>query len=327
MNKTNRILSLILLLQIGAVVAVALTRDRGGIARSEPVFAGLTASDVSRIEVQGPKGVSSAGAESSQAVLEKDGATWRVSGSGYPADPKKVEKFLGDVGKLVARGPVVTSAKHHRTLQVADEAYERKVKLTAGGKPVGFYLGKAAGPEAVHLRKEGASEVLRVEGIDAWSVSDRANQWIDTAYLKVEPAELWAVTVEGRKGRYKLEKSDAGEWTLADLGKGEETDRTAADDVVRAVSTVTLEEPVGRSTGTDHGLATPAVKVTLATGKPGEGGKRPETMKDIVLAVGQPAATSTYYVKSSESEFAVKVAEYAVKTLLDKTRADLVKKK
>jgi hypothetical protein len=327
MNRTNRILSVVLLLQIGAVMAVALTRDRGGIARSEPVFPGLTASQVSRIEVQGPKGVGSATTENAAAVLEKDGATWRVSGSGYPADAKKVEKFLADVGQLVARGPVVTSTKHQRTLEVADEAYERKVKLVAADKPVGFYLGKAAGPAAVHLRKDGSSDVLRVEGLDVWSVGDRASQWIDPVYVKVEPSDVWGLTVEGKKGTFKLEKGDGGAWRLADLGKGEETNVAAVEELVRSFSSMNLEEPVGRTAGAETGLATPAIKITLETGKPDGGGKRPAQTKPLTLTVGQGTEAGRYYAKSSESDFVVKVAEWTVKPLLAKTRGDLVKKR
>jgi hypothetical protein len=327
MSRTNRILSVLLLIQVGVAVAMALTRDTGGIARSELVFPDLTTSQVSRIEIHGAKGGSTAG-EATQAVLEKDGATWRVSGSGYPADAKKVDEFLGQLTKLRARGPVVTSAKHHRTLEVADEVHERRVTLTSGDKPLGFYLGKAAGPQATHLRKDGDSQVLRVEGIDVWSVGDRPAQWIDPSYVKVDSSELWSVTVEGRKGTYRLEKGETGEWRLADLGKNEEMDKATADDLVRTASTLNLDEPVGRTVAPEHGLQAPAVKVTLATGKPGEGGKRPAQTKDISFAVGSRIEPSArYYVKSSESEFVVQASEYAVKSLLEKGRRDLVKAK
>jgi hypothetical protein len=325
MNRTNRLLIVVLLLQVGVAAALSMSRERGGIARSEPVFPALKTSEVSRIEIRGAKGTAGASGEPGQAVLEKDGATWRLAGSGYPADQKKVGDFLDRVTKLRARGPVVTSTQHYRTLEVADDAYERQVKLASTDKPIAFLLGKSAGPEAAHLRKDGASEVLRVEGLDVWSVGDRPSQWIDPVYVKVDPAELWALTVENKSGKYRLEKNDAGEWRLADQGKGEEVDKTTVDDIVHGASSINLEEPVGRTMAPEQGLASPAAKVTLTTGK-GEGGKRPAQTKDISLLVGNHIdAGSRYYARSSDSEFVVQVAEFGVKRFLEKGRRDLVK--
>jgi len=167
--------------------------------------------------------------------------------------------------------------------------------------------------------------VLRVEGLDVWSIGDRPSQWIDPAYVKVDPSELWAINVENKSGKYRLEKNDAGEWRLADQGKGEEVDKTTVDDIVHGAAAITLDEPVGRTMAPEQGLASPAAKVTLTTGK-SEGGKRPAQTKDVSLLVGSHIdAGSRYYAKSSDSEFVVQVAELGVKRFLEKSRRDLVK--
>lgn len=325
MNQMNRVLTVVLLLQVGVAAALGFTRSRGGVARSEPVFPDLATNQVSRIEVHGATGVSGATGEPGQTILEKDGATWRLAGSGYPADAKKVTDFLDHVAKVRARGPVVTSARHYRTLEVADDIYERRVKLSVGDKPVGFFLGKPAGPEAAHLRKDGTPDVFRVEGIDVWSVGDRPSLWVDPSYVKVDPAELWAVTVENKSGKYRLEKSDTGEWRLGDLAKNEELDRGVVDEFVHGAAAISLEEPVGRTVTAEQGLTTPTVRVTLSTGK-AEGGKKPAQTKDISFAVGNHIDTGNrYYVKSSDSEFVVQVADYNVKRFVEKGRKDLLK--
>lgn len=329
MTRANQILTALLVLQLGIAVTLGLTRKAPSVARAEPLCPGFSLDKVTRIEITGATGTSGAPEKAQKTALEKKGAGWIVpEAEGYVADTQKVTEFLEKIGKAQARGPIVTKARDHARLEVADDHFQRHVVITLDGKPFGFYVGSAAGTQRSHVRKDGSNDVLPVAGIDAWSIGETASQWIDRSYVKLDEAQVWSIAVTNPKGSYKLERHSKDEnWTLADLRAGETLDDGTVSDVVRKCETVSVEEPLGKTVKPEYGLGAPGATVTVEVGGAGEDGKRPENVTTQTLAIGsKDDATHRYRVKSSASDWIVEVADWGLTPLVDKGRDDLLKK-
>jgi len=76
-----------------------------------------------------------------------------------------------------------------------------------------------------------------------------------------------------------------------------------------------MTKPLGKTEDAAWGLAQPSAMVTMQV-------KSGDQAKTITLTVGaKDAADNSYVVKSSESEYYVRVAEFSVKELVSRDRA------
>jgi hypothetical protein len=326
MTKLNRILLALFVVQGAILGSMFFLREKVGVASVEKVFPDLDPKKVSRISISGPKGVSGADPEKKPFVIERSGAGWIVpAAQGYPADAKKIDEFLAKLGRAEARGTVVTAKKHHARLEVADDRYQRLVELTVDGKPVVFRLGSSTS-RAVHLRKGSDDAVLPVEGLKLWDVGEGAANWIARDLVKVDEKELWNVRVENGKGSYDLVRGADGKWSVVG-GVGGDPDESAIEDLARKAANLQADDPVGKGIAPGEGLEKPLATVTLETGKPKEGGGRPDATTRISFTIGAKLeAKGRYYAKASTSEWVVEVGSWSVEPLVSKGKGDLKKK-
>jgi len=98
------------------------------------------------------------------------------------------------------------------------------------------------------------------------------------------------------------------------LAEGETFDTNNFTTVLNEATSVRMTRPLGKTAEATFGMDQPSAMVTLKTQKDGQ-------EKTYTLTVGaRDPADNSYVVKSSESLYYVKVAEYSVKDLVEKTR-------
>jgi hypothetical protein len=326
MNKLNQILAVALLAQAGIIAAVSLGGKKPGIQPPSKVFADFSPDKVTRLEVVGETGTESADKSPKSVTLEKSGTKWGVADAeGYPVDEEKVKKFLESVEKLTARGSVVNKRAYHGKLEVADGQFKRKITVTHDAKPIVFFLGSSPTFKKIHIRKDGSDDVMLVEGITAWDVGQSAADWVDRNYFKVPQTDVWAFTVKRPAGELRFEKdAAANDWAMIGMEPGKKLKKTEVESLVRNISSVTLDKPIGKTVKPDFGFDAPQAIVTMVTGTSTISGTPPKTTTTKELRIGKKLEGGGYYLKSSDSEYVVEAPSYGIDPLVTKQAKDLV---
>jgi hypothetical protein len=325
MTKLNKMLALALVLQLVVLVAVSFAKSDQRVLQIGKVFEGFEPDKVTKIEVTGTAGTAQDKKQKS-VILEKQGTNWGIAtADAYPVDQTKVQEFLKNVEKLKTTGPVVSKEGYFKKLEVADDEFQRKIVLTHDGKQIAFFLGTSPGFKRVHLRRADSKDVVLVEGLTAWEAGFKASDWADRNYFKVPETDVWAVTLQNAKGTIQMEKSPSGEWAVLGLKPNQKLQKSSVDDLVRKVSSVSLEEPIGKAAKPESGLDKPLATVTLVTGTSTVAGQPPPSTKTQVLKIGAKASEgNAYYVSSSASEWVVTAPGWAVEPLTTKASTDLL---
>ncbi|HEY0195482.1 MAG TPA: DUF4340 domain-containing protein, partial [Kofleriaceae bacterium] len=242
LTRFHKILIGVLAVQI-VLAVIVLTRGDGNVARKErPLFSGLDAAQVTRVQVSSAAGT--------PIDLVKHDASWVLaSGYDYPVDAAKVSDALSPIAKLTAGDPIATQASRHKQLHVADDDFERKVVITAGGKDTTLYIGGPAGIRRTAVRLGGEDQVYAVSGISAALIGAEPRAWLDTGYVKLPTDEVVKVSIQGAAGKaIELARVDA-RWTAKIAGapialdKGETLDEAAVARLVGAVTLIDLTTP------------------------------------------------------------------------------------
>jgi hypothetical protein len=327
-NRTNQILFVSLVVQAVLITATTFGRSKEGpVAKATKVFEGFEPEKVTKIKIAGDLGVNLDKKEPQKTVLlDKQGTSWGLADADhYPADQSKVDTFLKNVQKLMARGAVVCKKSYFPKLEVADDKYQRLVTLTQDGKEIGFYIGSSPSFKHVHLRKLGSEDVVLVDGLSVWDVGAGATDWVDRNYLKIPENDVWAITLENKNGAIRMEKAPDGTWAATGLGPNEKLKKSSVDDVVRKVSSIALEEAHGKAEKPEYGLDAPLVKIQLVTGSSTIAGQPPKSTDIKAIKIGKKAADQNrYFVKASSSEYVVEAPGWSVEPLLTKTTKDLL---
>ncbi len=307
MNKLQRILAGVLILQVILAVIVFLPRP-GAAGTAAPMLGEVKAEDVNSLAIRDDQGKT--------IRLVKAAGGWTLADAGdYPADATKLTPVLSKLVALKTGRPATQTAASHARLQVADDKYVRKLDITtSGGASKTLYLGSTAGAGATHIRLGGQNDVYLASGLSTWELNTDAASWIDTLYVNVTQADVTSLTLGNANGQLSFTKDAAGAWKLDGLAAGETLNASAITGLLGQVTQLRMTRPLGKNDDPAYGLAKPGAMATLKT-------KKDTQEKTITLTVGAKDATdSSYVVKSSDSPYYVRVAEFGVKDLVEKKR-------
>ena len=310
MSRWNTILVIALVVQLA--IAAVVFWPRQAATGGEPLFAGLEAGDVVRIDIVDGEG--------RQIELARDGAGWVLPTAGdYPVRQEPVDDLLAAVAALNSGRLVTQTPASHDRLGVGDETFERRIELeTADGTRHTLYVGTSPSFGATHVRAAGTDPVYLTSDLSAEDAGVNASAWVDTAYVAVPVEEVQSIRVENANGTFELVK-EGDTWALPGLATGEELDQNVARGLANRAATVTLLRPLGRDEDPAYGLADPAAVVTVVAA--GEDG----ASRTYVLTIGARLPDeSAYVVASSESPYYVAVGEFSVQDLIEKDRAGLL---
>lgn len=307
MSKLQRILIIALVAQLALIAFVFWPRPAAS--AGEPLLGALTTGDVTAITITDDQGVSTR--------LVKQGESWvAASAADYPADAAKITPVIDQLVAIKAGKAVATTAASHAQLQVADNAFQRKIELTkVDGSTQTIYVGSQAGGQSAYTRLGGANEVYLSNGLSAREVAADVLSWINPVYLSVNARDVTGLTLKNPNGEFALTQDAQGQWQLFGLETGETLDTNKAASLVSAASSFRMTQPLGKTEDSAWGLQQPTAIAALQV-------KSGEAIQTITLTIGaQDASDNSYVVKSSESEYYVRVADYAVEELVSRDRA------
>jgi hypothetical protein len=308
MTRLRQILIAILVVQLALAAFLLWPRPAPAGAGGQPLLGEIKAADITSLAVRDDQGNS--------IKLAKVGGQWVLpEGGEYPADSTKITPLLDKLVALKGNRLVAQTPASHKRLQVADDAFQRRLDVsTSDGTTLTLFVGSSAGARASHARVAGRNEVYLVDNLVAWDLGADPASWVNPVYLSIPPADVSAVTLRNANGDLSLVKDAQGNWTMPGLAAGETLSTKDVESFVNAVTSVRLLRPLGKSEDPAYGLAQPAALVTILA-KTGDQGKT------YTLAVGaQDPDDKSYVVKSSESPYYVRVAEYTAQDWLQRTR-------
>jgi hypothetical protein len=308
MKRHQQILLGVLVLQLILSVVVLWPREVASVA-GEPLFPDVTAEDIVALTITDNTG--------GQIKLRKEGDTWVLpEADDYPAMQDAITPVLEKLADLSSDTVVARTEASHLQLEVAADAFQRQIDFeTAGGEQVTVYLGTAPRYTATHFRVAGRPEIYLTTDLSAWEFATTASTWVDTGYVSIDQATITSATLENANGTFVFVK-DGDDWTLDDLqADEEEANVTNTNALVRNAASLTLQQPLGTTAQPSYGMDNPGAVVTLTT----------DDGAEHVLTVGSELAEeSAYIVKSSDSDYYVRVPSYSVSAMVERTRDDFV---
>lgn len=306
MNRGNRILVGILVLQIALAVVVFWPRQ-AAVAEGEPLLVGLEVEQIARVSIHEGMG--------EQIDLTKKGADWVLAEAGdFPVKSENVSALLDKLVALKSGRLVAETPDSHQRLQVAEDnyAYEVRLKLEDGSLRR-LYLGTSPSFGAIHVRVAGQDAVYLASDLSSSDVGARISNWIDASYFSVVQDQIVGLTLENQNGTFEFQKvGDA--WTMAGLAEGETLSQSSVTSLISRAASVRMLRPLGIEPQAAYGMETPRAVLVLQARSP-EG-----TATTYTLHVGNKGTDNSYVLKSSDSPYYVRVAEYTAQDWVEKDR-------
>jgi hypothetical protein len=279
MKRSKWFLMGLAVVQLVLVAFVFGLGGRSGPSPRGPLFGDFAADSVSALTLTNDAGTT--------LRLEKKADAWVLpEADDFPANGEAIDTLLRRLGSLQSQGLIARNSSSYPRLSVADASFLAKVDLDGGGKTTTLYVGSSPRGGLSHVRVSGAPEVY-LSGISSRDVSAEASAWIDTSYLNFNPDEVVAVRLQNTQGSFNFEKVD-GTWTMQGLDNGQTFDAENFDALVRQVSALRMEKPLGKENKPEYGLDTPQATLTL-TVQPAT----PETTTDEATIDPVPTPEST----------------------------------
>ncbi len=310
-TRLQQILIGVLVLQL-ALAALVLWPRPAASSGGEPLLPGIATGDITGLTITGDTGAP-------PIKLAKQGDAWVApEADDFPVDATKVTPILDKLVAIKTSRLVAQTPASHAQLQVAADKFARKLEIATATGTQTLYLGSSAGGSTIHVRLDGQDNVYLASGPSTWEVSAELLSWVNPVYVAISSADVTGFTLKNRNGEFAFTKDAQGNWTLGDLAADEVTN---ANNVVSQVDLFTglrMTKPLRKTEDPAYGMADPSAAVTLRY-------KSGEEEKTTTVTIGaQDPADKAYYVKSSDSPYYVKVAEYSVETLVKRGRSDFL---
>jgi Domain of unknown function (DUF4340) len=308
MTRLHQILIGVLVAQLVLVGVVFWPRGGSTGASNAVLFQGLKGSDITSLTVSEKAGTSS--------KLARQGDKWVVPDAGdYPADATKLNGLADKLaamkgGQSVGRTPTTQSQ-----LQVADDNFAKRIDFqAANGSKYTLFLGTVSGGTATHVRVGGQQDVYLTRDVSAYDISSNVTTWIDPLYFSLSADQAMTVTTKTAGDNLTFNKDAKGAWVMLGLAAGEQTNEANVTSILSAVTSLSMDKPLGKQDQAAYGLAQPTEVLTILT-------KNGAQETAHTLTIGAKDATG-YFVKSAGSEYYVHVAEFIFKDLVGRKRSD-----
>jgi hypothetical protein len=345
-NRTNKILAVLLGVQVALAILVFLKHDDNPIGKLEPLVDGLPVDKVDRIRVfdsypppkqEGEDKKQASKPDQPAVELVKRGSDWQLaSHHDYPADGTKVSELLDKVTAIRTRGPIASGKARQKQLEVADDDYQRKLVISAGGKDTTLFVGTSAGARQTSVRLAGSNDVHGASGLSAFAVGANAAAWIDTAYFKVEKEQIASIEVSNQNGTFTIEPAaTGGGWTVEMNGKpivipaGSEIDKDFVDRAVSRISSMTMTEPGDPRRSVDKPQVTVVVHMKAPQAAAGPDGGPPAVSQpgqEYTVDVAESGEKDKSFVKVRGSPHAALVHSLSLSELVEMSASKLVRK-
>lgn len=310
MNKTIKILTVLLAAQLLLAVGVGLT-DRGITVTNEPVaLVSFDTEKIDRISLDGP--------EDAKVTLSKNDGDWVLPDLGeFPANNNKVNQLLERLEALRSNTPLATSAGARERFKVSDEQFERRITLSEGNDAVArLFLGSSPGIRLIHARNE-ASDAIHAVKMAEFDVPVKTSDWEDKSILTLPKTRITAIKVNGLhlqrntlaadSDKSNDDSSQSPTWQAYGLAEGKQLETSAVDKLAGLLADLRFEKVMGHEIKDEYGLEEPVLELSLTP----RGGER------VTYRVGKAKDREEYTLKLSTRPEYFRLASYKTKPLIE----------
>jgi hypothetical protein len=290
-----RILSVLLLLQLGTIVFLYWPQDRAVVDR-EALVPGLPAGAVERILITDSEGTT--------VTLARAGEGWTFNGS-LPADQVKIDTLLASLLTSDAGLAIATSESAAKRFRVTDADFERRIVLAGAdgdrggdGSEETVFLGTSPSFRKIHARREGDASVFVVE-LNSYDAPTNAGAWLDRSLLAIR--DVSGLELYGQ--RFEL-ADDA--WTRDD---GEPADPEAIEQLLQALAGLRVSG-ISDETDEDAQAAGEKLRMTIVSGD--------ETIRVTVL---DNPESERFFVSSDRFDATFSTSAFDAERLIDAARS------
>jgi hypothetical protein len=270
MEKTIRILSIVLVAQLLLAVGMSLTGPNLVAAHPNTPLFTLGDKMVDHLTIEGPEGA--------RVALVKQDKGWVLpDNGGFPADQVQVDTLISRLEGLKRGLPVATTSGARSRFKVSDDSFERRVLLAHGDDTLAtLYLGSSPGMHHVHARTGKDDAVYDVD-FAVYEAPDKAEDWENKAILQFPEDTLETIEVAGlsvhrvpaaaadTSGGASAGKPAAGKasWTINAAGQGEVVNPTGAQDLAGKLAQLRIGAVLGTEAKPEYGLDKPALTLSV----------------------------------------------------------------
>jgi len=328
MDRTQRLLAWILGIQIVLLAILHWPFSRHGVAASGPLLPALNSMTPQMLQI--------AGGDGATVTLERRSGGWSLAEpAGYPALGDKVDELVRSLKKLTPGRQVVSAKRYHAALKVADDAFERRVRLwdKAGGgnASLELYVGTSPGADYTHVRVGGNDRVYEAAGLSAFDLPTDPGSWVERRLADWKPEDVGGVEITNHRGSFALEKR-AGSWAVSSPAARAraELDQSKVTELVGTLCGLSLDAPVAALDEKAQGFAAPEVTVVLEPTAAADSASvihAPRGKLTIRIGAPIPGKTDERYATRDGMAFAVSLPKWTTDRPDTVALGDLVKKK
>lgn len=305
MNKTVKILSALLVVQLGMAGGIYFQSRHSGSSAGTESLLRLEPADFDQVTISEPE-------KPSMTLKKKEGQWVLPERWDFPVSKEKVSLTIDKLLDLKKSWPVGDSASARKRFKVAEDSFEKKVVFFQKGKEKKtLFLGTSPEYRKVHLRPSDRDDVVLAE-FGYHDLSINPTDWEDKRFLSVDRNSLFQIETPS----VQLVNKENG-FQVNSLKPGEEGKPSEVESLVSQITNLTYLELMGTTASPDFGLDTPDFKVTLRT-KDGQ---------TDVWEFSKGKTGDDYFLKTSRHPTIFKIAKSTVDALKSATHSKLVKLK
>ena len=164
-----------------------------------------------------------------------------------PVDEARLTPLLSRLAQLPAGWPVTTSANSKQRFEVADDEFQRQLRLYQGDDlNAELFLGTSPGFRKVHARRAGEDAVYSVQ-LNSSDFPTEADGWLDKALIRADEVDR----IEGPD--YALKKNEDGWHFVQGQGDADNAPELDGDKASQLATALTGLRVLGVSDATPEG--------------------------------------------------------------------------
>ena len=316
-NRTNQILSVVLVVQLILVGIVFFPESEEAPIASGSLLTDFSADDVRDLRLRD-------GEDSEIHLSRNDIGLWVLPEyDDYPARDDAITTLLGKLEDLQTNRLIAQNSSSHNRLHVGDDEFERVIEINEDQR---LYIGTSAGANATHMRVGGDDNVYLTSGLSAFDANVNLTQWFNAQYFSAPSQNVVAMRLENNNGVFEFEK-EGDEWVFVGLEEDETFNPQAFNTLLNQSTAVRMTAPISREEQDEFGMDDPRATVTLTVAEPAEPEEpeeeavEPEMVETTyTLVVGALVEEADFAFKASSEDYYVRVSTNTANGFVDRDR-------